>query len=235
MSKSKILNKNDCIKFVKSDKILTSQNSIDIHPLLSIIVENPKNTGDFCYVIPQVANDNDNEIIQRKLISSIKNEKNELNIDDLNINISSDSDTSSISSKSSDETIKQPSKNQISDINEVDKVMLFTLPINSNNFLEIVFDISNIGQLNNWITNLDKKNTEIIDIALNIFWINYYNKIDKDFETFIKLNKNIINNILNKEVSIDIINKIVYRLIKKNYGKKIKYLDKIKKYLRKYI
>ena len=230
MSKSKILKKNDCIKFVKSDKISTSQNSIDINPLLSIIVENPKPIGDFCYVIPQIGNNN--ETIQMKLISTIKNENNESNIDDLNI--SDVSDTSSNSSKSSDEHIKQIN-NKISDIHEIDKSMLFTLPINSNNFLEIVFNISNIRQLNDWITDLDNKNTDIIEIALNLFWINYYNKIDKDFETFIKLNKNIINNILNKEVNIDIINKIVNRLIKKNYGKKIKYLDKIKKYLRKYI
>jgi len=233
MSKSKIINKNDCIKYVKSNKLSTNNNSIDIHPLLSIIVENTKPMGDFCYVIPQIGNNN--EIIQRKLISSIKNETNESNIDDLNINISNETDTSSISSISSDENIKKTNENNKFDINEIDKSMLFTLPINSNNFLEIVFDISNISQLNNWITNLDKKNIEIIDIALNLFWVNYYNKIDKDFESFIKLNINIINNILNKEVSIDIINKIVNRLIKKNYGKKIKYLDKIKKYLRKYI
>jgi len=230
MSKSKILKKNDCIKFVKSDNISTNQNSIDVNPLLSIIIENPRQIGDFCYVIPQIGNNN--ETIQMKLISTIKNENNESNIDDLNI--SDVSDTSSNSSKSSDEHIKQIN-NKISDIHEIDKSMLFTLPINSNNFLEIVFNISNIRQLNDWITDLDNKNTDIIEIALNLFWINYYNKIDKDFETFIKLNKNIINNILNKEVNVDIINKIANRLIKKNYGKKIKYLDKIKKYLRKYI
>jgi hypothetical protein len=70
---------------------------------------------------------------------------------------------------------------------------------------------------------------------LNLYWKNYYNKIDEDIDNFVIVNKKIFKKFLNKELNNEIILKIINRLIKNNYGKKIKYISKIKKYLVKYI
>ena len=70
---------------------------------------------------------------------------------------------------------------------------------------------------------------------MNLFWKNYYNIIDEDIDNFIIVNKKIIKKFMYKEIDEAIIIKIINRLIKNNFGKKIKYINKIKKYLIKYI
>jgi hypothetical protein len=109
--------------------------------------------------------------------------------------------------------------------------------INNSNFLDVVFQITSVEDLNDWISNYDIKSIpiEIINIVLDLFWLNYYQTIDSNLNSFIKLNQKLINIVYNRNVSLDITTKIVRKLIKNNFGKKIKYLNKIKKYLTKYI
>ena len=132
------------------------------------------------------------------------------------------------------DTITDVSSQIKSDI-EINPLMYFTSPINSNNFLELVFNISNPYQLNQWINLLDSSEIKLLRFVLNLYWKNYYNKIDDDMDNFIVVNKKIFRKFLNKNIDDKIIIKIINRLIKNNYGKKIKYISKIKKYLIKYI
>ncbi len=118
---------------------------------------------------------------------------------------------------------------------ELNPLLYFTMPINSNNFLDLVFDITNLSQLNQWINLIDKSDIDLLDFVLNLYWKNYCNTIDKELDNFIIVNKKIILKFFNKDLNNEIIMKIINRLIKNNYGKKIKYISKIKKYLTKYI
>ena len=222
MSKNKILNKNDCIQIITVQSSSTTEPTINVHPLLSVITQEYNIKKDLCLVIPQVRN---NTIAYMKSIDLINKETDEDNIADLNINIPELS--------SPNIHIKQEKKQHI--IEEVDRIMCFTLPINSNNFLEIIFNISNLNQLNEWLNTIDQSEIKAINIVLDLYWKNYYNSIDNDLDSFIKINHSIIHKILNNNVSFEITTKIVNKLIRKNYGKKIKYLSKIKKYLTKYI
>ena len=54
-------------------------------------------------------------------------------------------------------------------------------------------------------------------------------------DNFIMMNRKLFNKFLDRKIDDAIIIKIINRLIKNNYGKKIKYISKIKKYLIKYI
>ena len=177
-----------------------------IHPLINMF-----NTSilkkDETYVLPQ-------------LIDNIITIKNKKYIDN-DIILNSD-------------TITDVSSQIKSDI-EINPLMYFTSPINSNNFLELVFNISNPYQLNQWINLLDSSEIKLLRFVLNLYWKNYYNKIDDDMDNFIVVNKKIFRKFLNKNIDDKIIIKIINRLIKNNYGKKIKYISKIKKYLIKYI
>ena len=125
--------------------------------------------------------------------------------------------------------------NQTTNSSIINPLLYFTMPINSNNFLEIIFGISTIFNLNEWINLINPSDIELLDFVLNLYWKNYYNKIDEDINNFIIINKKIIKKFLNKDIDNEIIKKIVNKLIKNNYGKKIKYINKIKKYLTKYI
>jgi hypothetical protein len=116
----------------------------------------------------------------------------------------------------------------------LDLINVMTFPINSNNFLDIVFNITTISNLSNFINNLDINNKEILDIVFDLFWKNYYNIIDQNLDDFININIKLVKKYFDKVISIDIMTKIINKLIKKNYGKKIKYISKIKKYLDKY-
>ena len=119
----------------------------------------------------------------------------------------------------------------------IDPVFNFTLPINKNNFLDVVFQISSLEDFKKWLLENDLKKLPIqmINTVFDLFWENHYNKIDEDINLFIEINKKLINVIFEKDIAIGTLNKIVNKMIKNNYGKKIKYLDKIKKYLTKYI
>lgn len=117
----------------------------------------------------------------------------------------------------------------------INPLLYFTSPINSSNFLELVFNISNVYQLNQWINLINISDIKLLRQVLKYFWINYHNKVDEEMDTFIIVNKKIFKKFLYKDVDDKIIIKIINRLIKNNYGKKIKYISKIKKYLTKYI
>lgn len=182
-----------------------SKNIKYIHPLINTFKEEQIDK-EKCYILPQLI-DNRIQLTNKPII-------NEKLI--LNSNVLSDS--------------------TVSDINTtINPLSYFSLPINSNNYIEIVFGISNISQLNQWINIIDDTDIDLLDFVMNLFWKNYYNIIDEDINNFIIVNKKIIKKFMYKEIDEAIIIKIVNRLIKNNFGKKIKYINKIKKYLIKYI
>lgn len=209
MSK-KILEKKDCIKTVNVNDISS------IHPLLNYVYnfDTQKPDSDMCLVIPQV--------VDNKIVSIVKKSV-----------LHDDNDDIRIADKQIDN--KEFSKHNVGTVKSTNPLINFSLPINSNNFLEIVFGINTFYQLDEWIQNIDISNTEIINIVLNLFWINHYSEVDNNFEIFVKLNQKIIKLLFNKDIPQEIMAKIMNRMLKNNYGKKIKYLDKIKKYLIKYI
>jgi len=201
-----IIQKEDCLNIINLNKI--DKEITYIHPLF-----NYYNTDNFkkekCYILPTL-NENKLEIIKDNYKDS----------DNIIIN----SDLFSESTINTDNNVK-----------DINPLLYFTLPINSNNFLEIVFNISNLSQLNQWINLIESSEIKLLDFVLNLYWKNYYNKIGEEIDNFIIVNKKIFKKFLNKDLSNDIILKIINRLIKNNYGKKIKYISKIKKYLIKYI
>ena len=115
------------------------------------------------------------------------------------------------------------------------KINFFSLPINSNNFLEIVFSIKTINDLDIWLNTVDYSKLKVINTVFSLYWKYNYESINDNLDIFININNKLIKNILHKNINDEIINKIINRLIKKNYGKNIKYIDKIKKYLMIYI
>jgi hypothetical protein len=141
------------------------------------------------------------------------------------------------SSKSNIEEIKKLKNDCHDGLICIDPIFNFTLPINKNNFLDIVFQISSLEDFKKWLleNDLNKLPIRMINTVFDLFWENYYNKIDEDINLFIEINKKLINIIFEKDIAIGKLKKIVNKMIKNNYGKKIKYLDKIKKYLTKYI
>ena len=176
-----------------------------IHPLFSYHNKHTF-TKEEHYILPQLIDNN------LKIINQCDQQTD-------NIKINSDSETSQ----------------EIIQSTNIDPLLYFTSPINSNNFLEIVFNISNISQLNQWINLIDNTEIELLSFILDLYWKNYYNKIDEDIDNFIIVNKKIFKKFFYKDISNEILLKIINRLLKNNFGKKIKYITKIKKYLTKYI
>jgi hypothetical protein len=252
------LNKTDCLKFIKANA------EISIHPLLNAFYDyttypSHKDKPDSCYILPQIMkNKAGNTIITNvgtNLLKEIKKTNvtdvdnlqtdtidNLIGIDDNLIDQSNKSNKSNQSNQSnqsnkSNQSNQSNQSNCLDDFNCIDPVLNFMIPINNSNFLDVVFQITSVEDLNDWISNYDIKSIpiEIINIVLDLFWLNYYQTIDSNLNSFIKLNQKLINIVYNRNVSLDITTKIVRKLIKNNFGKKIKYLNKIKKYLTKYI
>lgn len=215
MTDIRILKKNDCINLKKANAYSS------IHPLLNVHVYFSQSTAynkNMCNVIPQI---HISETQKMPLLQST-----------IEINTLMERD------KYSSQSEEQVSKCLKDDgVKCIEPVLNFTLPINSNNFLEVVFNINTLNQLDEWINTFDfsKENINIVELVLDLFWINNYDKIDENLDIFIKLNQKIIKLIFDKDISIDLMSKIINRLMRHNYGKKIKYLRKIKKYLTKYI
>lgn len=209
MSKKR-LEKKDCIKTVDVN------DTGSIHPLLNHAYNfgDRKLDSNMCFVIPQV--------VDNKIVSMIKKTM-----------LHDDNDDISITDKQIDN--KELDKQNVSTVENTNPLINFSLPVNSNNFLEIVFGINTFYQLDEWIQNIDVSNIEIINIVLNLFWFNHYSEVDNNFEIFVRLNQKIIKLLFNKNITQEIVAKIMNKMLKNNYGKKIKYLDKIKKYLIKYI
>ena len=111
----------------------------------------------------------------------------------------------------------------------------FTLPINSNNFLDVVLSMTTVEQLYEWLDNCNDDDKKMIKIVLDLFWKNYYSIINENIELFVKINHKIIDLFFNRKLSNEIVSSISVSFIKKYSGKKINYLNKIKKNLMKYI
>lgn len=140
--------------------------------------------------------------------------------------------------------LPQKQNNQYFDIkknfvnNIINPLSYFELPINSNNFLEIIFNINNINNLYDWFINYkiskDIESDEILNLVLNLFWYKKFNIIKNNIEDFIQFNKILIKLIYNKVLELNILSRIIIKLVKKYHNKKILYLVKLKKYLMKY-
>jgi hypothetical protein len=100
---------------------------------------------------------------------------------------------------------------------KIDNSLLFTIPICRSNFIDIVFNISTLYQLNEWLDIYKIHNIKTISLVLDLFWENYYSLVNEDLEVFININEKIIKNILNKNISDNNLNEIVNIFIKKNY------------------
>jgi hypothetical protein len=121
------------------------------------------------------------------------------------------------------------------DIYNINPVFNFSLPINSNNFLDIILNINTVNKLYEWFKSCDIENMDIIKLVLNLFWKNYYHILNDNLDDFYYFNQYLIKKIFKKDIKILIIAKIINKIIKKYYGNEIKYLVKIKKNLSKYI
>lgn len=206
-----IIKKTDCVKIIKPNEIYT------VHPLINLLTvinykptTNPETT-ESCHILPQLS---DNEII------FIKKKQQLQDTGKINIGIA---DNTENDMHDNDKILKD------------ETILNFELPINSNNFLEIVFNINSVSQLIEWIINFDVTNEKVVKLVLNLFWVTKQDKINEEYEMFIKLNQKIIKLMFDKDIDNELMTKIIDKMLKENYGKKIKYLDKIKKYLIKYI
>lgn len=108
----------------------------------------------------------------------------------------------------------------------------FSMPINRNNFLEIMFNIYNVNSLNDWFNLNNYINYETINLILNLFWEQYYTDIENSISIFINLNIDIIFIYLKKKLDYKNTKIIIYKLINNFYNKKINYLEEIKEYLK---
>ncbi len=196
--------KNDCINIIKPD-------NLSIHSLINYVYKSEESSN-LCSTLPYVS---------KNVINFFNDENNTTNN---NIEIKLDIDLNSES------TNKLPSN--VPDL--LDPVLNFSFPINNNNFIEIVFNITSINKLSEWFDYYDLSDRDTVDLVLDLFWLNN-TTINENIDQFILLNQKIIKIIFNNEITINESTKIVNKLIKNNYGKRIKYLDKIKKYLTKYI
>lgn len=214
---SDIIGKNKCLK-----KEL-EPNIPNIHPLINYLMEFPNLTEKQHFVLPQVEN---NIIIYNKKIKNCTENKSESESDsDL---IFSDSQ---IINKEDNSNIFKIGTNNLPSLN--DNNVSFSFPINSNNFLDVIFNITNINQLINWLRTYDLNDKDTINIVLNLFWKNYYSTINDNIAEFNELNFLIVKLLFNKTLNNDKLQELSNKIISKNYGKNIIYLEKIKKYINK--
>lgn len=114
---------------------------------------------------------------------------------------------------------------------KTDLLNYFIMPINSSNFLDVIFNINSIDKLDQWLNESKNININIITEVLDIFWKNNYMNFDKDFDKVINLNRTIFLLILKTKISEKELLEITEDFIKNNYSKKINYLNELKKYL----
>jgi hypothetical protein len=219
MSDIEILKKNDCISTIKSD-----DHSV-IHPLINNVSHYNGDTTR-CLIIPQILN----EINKNTLFYTL--DKTKLNKRKKKDRLIFDTNNKDIEDTEISESISELS---LCDDECNNPLINFTLPINSNNFLDVILSMTTVEQLYEWLDNCNDDDKKMIGIVLDLFWKNYYSIIDENIELFIKINHKIIDLIFNRNLSNDIVSSISVSFIKKYSGKKINYLNKIKKYLMKYI
>jgi hypothetical protein len=222
MSDISVLKKDDCISIRKPE-----QEHI-IHPLVNSVSYYKKIDNDktYCLLIPQIIDYYGKNILiyyldQNKIKK--RKEKNRLIFDSKNKDIEDTEISETISELSlCNDECNNP-------------LISFSLPINSNNFLDVVFSIANMEHLYDWLNNCHDDDKKMIGNVLDLFWKNYNGVINENIELFIKINHKIINIMFNHNLSHEIVVSISVSFIKKYYGKKINYLNKIKKNLMKYI
>ena len=184
-------------------------NNVSIHPLINKLINNTKEYTNVCLTIPFI---NNNNILYLEDEKILKNRDIDIKLD-LN-----------------------EKKNENDDFSKkLDPINNFSFPINSNNFLEIVFGINSIQKLYEWFENYDLNDINTINLVLDQFWYNNGDIITENTNDFILFNQKLIKLLLDTNIDIDNVTKIIDKLIKDNYGKKIKYIHKIKKYLNEYI
>jgi hypothetical protein len=208
--KQNIITKNTCLKKVH-------RNTTDIHPLLNYSLTMPNNikNNEF-FVIPYV--DKNIILFNKQLSTCDQNVNNETSVSELNFG----------------DTLLNEKKNDVRNIVKnigANNSINFSFPINSNNFLDIVFGITNIGQLINWFIGYNIEDKKTINQVLSLFWENYYETINDNMNEFNQLNFLIAKLLFQKKLTSDESLKVSNKLISENYGKKIKYLEKIKKYI----
>ena len=186
-------------------KFNNKNSTYTLHPLINYINNIEDLTDDSCIVLPQLIKNKFNYMILKNIL------------DDNIIN--------------NDNIIDDDKK----DINNINPVLNFSLPINSNNFLDIVLNINTINKLYEWFKNCDIEDIQFIKLVLNLFWKNYYHILNDNLNDFYYFNQYLIKKIFKKDIKILIISKIINKMIKKYYGNEIKYLVKLKKNLLKYI
>lgn len=214
---SDIIGKNKCLK-----KEL-EPNIPNIHPLINYLMEFPNLTEKQHFVLPQV--ENNIMIYNKKIKNCTENKSDSDSESDL---IFSDSQ---IINKEDNSNIFKIGTNNLTSLN--DNNVSFSFPINSNNFLDVVFNITNINQLINWLRTYDLNDKDTINIVLNLFWKNYYSTINDNIAEFNELNFLIVKLLFNKTLNNDKLQELSNKIISKNYGKNIIYLEKIKKYINK--
>lgn len=110
-------------------------------------------------------------------------------------------------------------------------ILNFSLPINKYNFLEIVYNITNIKQLDDFVTNYSEQNNKLIKVIMDLFWETKIDEIINNIDLFININQKMFKNIFNTNYSYNQLQLIIIKLTKKYNNKKIKYIPKVKKYL----
>ena len=216
-----IINKTTPIKELKS-------NTIDIHPLVNFLIELPDDKKKQYFVLPQIFN---NVIIFGKDLKK----SDDANLSDSELFFSdtqaSNKDKDDDDDNDDDHLTKFEKIDSKSSNTPKNESINFSFPINSNNFLDVIFNITNIKQLTNWLNTYDTNDKDTVDLVLNLFWKNYYNTVDQNMTDFNELNYLIVKIMFDKILTQNEVQLLSNKIISKNYKKKIKYLEKIKKYI----
>jgi hypothetical protein len=139
MTDNFIIHKKDCLDTININNKNTE--IYHIHPLFNYLYKD-NYTKEKCYILPQLIN-NKIDIVKDNLIKE----------DKIRIN----SDLLSTSTESDIEVDK-----------DINPLLYFTLPINSNNFLELVFNISNSSQLNQWINLIESSEYKLLEFVYKL-------------------------------------------------------------------
>lgn len=115
----------------------------------------------------------------------------------------------------------------------------FHYPINSLNFLNIVYEINNLNDLYNYIdSNINNLFTNTLIRILNNSWIEFNDIIIDNIDLYININKLVFKKIAFDVIKIyssdEIYNKLltgIKKIYNKYKNKKIIFFNKIKKYL----
>ena len=194
--KQNIITKNTCLKKI-------STNTTDIHPLINYLLTLPNNVkNNEFFVIPYVEN---NIILFNKQLNSCdQNITNKISSVDLNFG----------------DKLLNEKKNKVSNIIKninMNNTINFSLPINNNNFLDIVFGITNIEQLINWFIGYNIDDIQTINLVLSLFWEKYYGTINDNLNEFNHLNFLIAKLLFSKKITSDESLKISNKLISEKY------------------